>query len=395
MILTYKYRAKPTRAQHAVLDAVLEDQRLLYNAALEERIGCYRLTGKGRTFYDQCVALTEWRREDKTARTTPLCIQRWTLRRLDDAYKAFFRRVKARAGRAGFPRFRNKTRWHSFGFSEMDGLRWDGKRLRWRGLPGGLRVHLHRPMAGELRACVFRRDHKGWSVCFQVLVDDAERRPVATSVGLDIGLSVFAHCSDGAVLPNPRIARRAERELRRRQRALARCKRGSMRRRKVRARVARLHAKIAATRATWLHQQSAALVRRYDLIAAEDLNVSGMIRNPRLARSIADASWSTFLTMVSYKAERAGGTFVTVDPRNTSQRCSVCGELVPKALAVRIHACPHCGLVIDRDWNAARNILAAVVSGGQQNVAQWGKRAAGSLAMRRDTTQRRSIPGAM
>src|SRR5205807_1862914 len=154
------------------------------------------------------------------------------------------------------------------------------------------------------------------------------------------------------VIPNPRVAQRAENELRRRQRALARCKRGSNRRRKVRAQVARLHSKIADTRNTWLHQQSAALIKRADLIAVEDLKVSNMVRHPALARSISDASWSKFVSMLDYKAEKAGGHLVRVDPRNTSQKCSGCGELVPKSLAVRTHTCPSCGLVIDRDHNA-------------------------------------------
>ena len=147
--------------------------------------------------------------------------------------------------------------------------------------------------------------------------------------------------------------------MRRRQRALARCKRGSRNRLKAKERLARLHAKIVNRRTTWLHQHSARIARSYDLIAAEDLNVSGMVENHHLARSISDASWSKFLGFVAYKAEKAGSTMIRVNPKNTSQKCSGCGELVPKSLAVRTHSCPHCGLVIDRDWNAAKNILRA------------------------------------
>src|SRR5262249_1994272 len=153
------------------------------------------------------------------------------------------------------------------------------------------------------------------------------------------------------------IARRAHNELRRRQRALARCKRGSARRRKVRADVARIHAKIANARRTWLHQQSARIVRSYDLIAVEDLNVAGMGRNHFLSRSLSDAAWSTFTGMLAYKAENAGKTFVRVDPKMTSQACSGCGVIVKKGLSDRVHSCPECGLVLDRDHNAALNIL--------------------------------------
>jgi putative transposase len=380
MHLTFKYRLLPTRAQHVVLERVLEDQRQLYNAALQEREACYRKTRNARTYIDQCRSLAEWRKSDADARSTPSNLQRWTLRRVDEAYQAFFRRLRARNGKAGLPRYRGKGRWDSFGFNEAAGLRFDGKRIRFRSVPGGLRVHLHRELPkGKICSCVFRRDGKGWSVCFQIAVGAAEKRKVSASVGIDLGLKVFAYQSDGVIIPNPRVARNAERKMRIRQRALARCKRGSNRRRKVKADLARLHAKIANTRTTWLHQQSARIAYSYDLIVAEDLNVAGMIKNQILARSISDASWGKFLSMLSYKAERAGSTFITVNPKNTSQRCSGCGELVPKSLAVRTHSCPSCGLEIDRDWNAARNILQAVVGLGAANVTRKGERRPGKL----------------
>jgi putative transposase len=205
----------------------------------------------------------------------------------------------------------------------------------------------------------------------QIAVAPAEKRSVSSAVGVDLGLKVFAYCSDDVVIPNPRIARRAEKELRRRQRALARCKRGSNRRHKVRARVAKLHRKTADTRNTWLHQQSSALVRRADLIAVEDLKVCNMVCHPTLARSISDASWSRFVSMLHYKAEKAGSYLIRVDPRNTSQKCSGCGELVPKSLAVRTHACSSCRLVIDRDYNASLNILRAGIGAGALNVIGW------------------------
>jgi len=136
----------------------------------------------------------------------------------------------------------------------------------------------------------------------------------------------------------------------------------------VRALVARLHRKIADARNTWLHQQSAALVKRADLIAVEDLKVSNMVRHPTLARSISDASWSRFVSMLEYKAEKAGAHLIRVDPRNTSQKCSGCGELVLKSLAVRTHSCPSCALAIDRDHNASLNILRAGIGAGALNV---------------------------
>jgi putative transposase len=370
VILTYRYRLLPLKSQHRALERLCGAQRELYNAALEERIDCYRKTGKTRTYIDQCKALTQCRRDLPEMGELPVTLQRWTLKRLDDAFQGFFHRLKARSGKVGFPRFRGKGRWEAFGFAEFCGIRFDGRRLRFAGMPGGLKLHLHRPMPGDpdIRSCVFRRDGRGWHVCLQIAVGVPEKRAVSTALGVDLGLKVFAYCSDNVVIPNPRVAQRAENELRRRQRALARCKRGSNRRRKVRSRVARLHRKIADTRNTWLHQQSAALVKRADLIAVEDLKVSNMIRHTTLARSIADASWSRFVSMLEYKAEKAGAHLIRVDPRNTSQKCSGCGELVLKSLIVRTHSCPSCALVIDRDHNASLNILRAGIGAGALNV---------------------------
>jgi putative transposase len=370
VILTYRYRLLPLKSQHRTLERLCAAQRELYNAALEERIDCYSKTGKTRTYIDQCKALTECRHELSAMGELPVYLQRWTLKRLDDAFQGFFRRIKTRSGKAGFPRFRGKGRWEAFGFSEFSGIKFDGKRLRFAGMPGGLKLHLHRPLPddADIRSCVFRRDGRGWHVCLQIAVAAAEKRAVASAVGVDLGLEVFAWCSDNVVIPNPRIARRAEKELRRRQRALSRCKRASNRRHKVRAKVARLHRKIADTRNTWLHQKSAELVKRADVIVVEDLNVSNMLRHPTLARSILDASWSRFVSMLAYKAEKAGGNLIRVDPRNTSQECSGCHELVPKLLAVRTHACPSCGLVIPRDYNSSLNILRAGIGAWALNV---------------------------
>jgi putative transposase len=373
VILTYRYRLLPLKSQHRALERLMRAQRELYNAALEERIDYYRKTGQTRTYIDQCKALTECRHELSDMGELPVKLQRWTLKRLDDAFQGFFRRIKTRGGKAGFPRFRGNAGWEAFGFSEFSGIRFDSKRLRFAGMPGGLKLHLHRPLPDDpdIRSCVFRRDSRGWQICLQIAVAAAKKRSVSSAVGVDLGLKVFAHCSDNVVIPNPRIAQRAEREMRRRQRALARCIRGSNRRRKVRARVARLHRKSVNTRNSWLHQQSSALVKRADLIAVEDLKVSYMVQHPSLARSISDASWARFVSMLDYKADKAGSYLIRVDPRNTSQKCSGCGALVAKSLAVRTHACPSCGLVIDRDHNASLNILRAGIGAGALNVIGW------------------------
>jgi putative transposase len=381
VILTHRYRLLPLKSQHRALEQLLHSQRELHNAALEERIDCYRKHGKARTYIDQCRELTQCRRELPEMGELRAHLQRWTLKRLDEAFQGFLRRLKARKGKAGFPRFCGKGRWEAFGFNEFSGIRFDGKRLRFAGMPGGLKVHLHRelPEDADIRSCVFCQDASGWFVCLQITVPTPEKRVIASVIGVDLGLGVFAYCSDNVPIPNPRIARRAENELRRRQRALSRCQLGSHRRHKVRAQVASVHRKITNARNSWLHKESAGLVKRADLIVVEDLKVANMIRHPTFARSIADASWSRFVSMLAYKVEKTGGHLTRVDPRNTSQECSRCHKLVPKSLAVRTHQCPSFGLAIHRDYNARLNIRRAGIGARALNVIGCDERAPGNM----------------
>lgn len=379
IILTYKYRLLPTKKQHGELATILESQRILYNAALQERIDCYRKTGKTLTYIDQFRELTELRREAEYA-AVPLRLQRWTLKRLDDAFVGFFRRVKAKGDRAGYPRFRGKGRWQSFGFSEFHGIRLESNRLRFAGL--SLRLHLHRPLPdGKPIGCTLTRDSKGWYVCLLYCVRCEAKPATGRSVGVDMGIKELAVLSTGEAIPNPRVAKKAEKELRRRQRALARCKHGSRRRRKVKTSLMQLHTRIASTRRTGLHQVSARLVREYDLIAIEKLNVKGLAGG-MLAKQVHDAGWSTLKRMLVYKAAWAGRQLIQVDPRNTSQACSGCGDLVPKKLSDRWHCCPSCGLKMDRDENAARNVLRrAVLSPGHLNQSRLAMDDAGNISL--------------
>jgi len=379
VVLTYKYRLLPTKRQHAALAEICESQRILYNAALEERVDCYRKTGKSLSFMIQCKELTELRQNPEYA-VLPIKLQRWTLKRLDDAYGAFFRRMKS-GGKPGFPRFRGKARWQSFGFIEFSGITLRQNRFRFKGLPGSLRVHLHRPLPEcKPLGCTFTRDHKGWNVCLQYRVPAVALAATGQQVGVDVGLKELCVLSSGQAIHNPRHTRRSARELRRRQRALSRCRKGSGRRRKVIAQVTRLHAKIASARRTYLHQVSARLVREHDLIAVEKLNVKGMAAG-MLAKSVHDAAWSKLREMIAYKAAYAGRRFIEVDARNTTQGCSGCGAIVPKELSERRHICPHCSLEMDRDHNAARVILhRAVVRPDPHNVGRWAERAVGIIA---------------
>lgn len=366
-VLTFKYRLLANKRQHRLLTEILESQRQLYNAALESRIDCYRKTGRTLSYIHQCADLTVLRK-DKDYSSLTLNIQRATIKRLDLAFRAFFRRVKKKQN-PGFPRFKGKNWWNSFGFQETDGLTFDGKRLRFKGMSGGIRVHLHRSMPkGKILSCQFWRNKNGWYVCFKKRISSVALQKTGRIIGLDMGLKSLGVLSNGEVILNPRIAARHERELRIRQRHLARCKKGSNGRKKAREAVAEVHTKIRNARQTYLHQISAKLVRDNDIIAIENLNVKGMSRS-WLAKSIHDASWGQLREYLTYKAEKAGRELIAVDPKNTTQACSGCGVIVPKKLSDRWHNCPECGLSLDRDHNAALFILARSGAKASQDKA--------------------------
>lgn len=375
IVRSFKFCLRPTRAQHLALEAICESQRQLYHAALTERIDCYRKTGKSISYFDQCASLTICRRDNADMGALPLSLQRATLKRLDEAFAGFFRRVKTK-GKAGFPRYKGRDWWTSFAFREFSGIRFDGgARLRFKGLPGALRVHLHRPLPpGDILGCSFKRTPKGWHVSLQVRIEATRLPATGKSVGLDVGLTHLATLSTGETIPNLRHTKRMAKALRRRQRALARCKRGSNNRRKAKERVARLHARVANARDTYLHQVAARLVNGHDVIAIENLNVKGLASG-MLAKSVNDAAWAKFRFHMTAKAEGAGRTVVAVNPRNTSQECSTCGAIAKKTLAQRVHSCDKCGLTMDRDHNAALVILhRAVVRPSVVNVAECSKR---------------------
>jgi len=374
-ILTFKVRLLPTKAQHDQLRAALSHTRDLYNASLAERIDCYRRTGKGRSWQDQYRSLTELRADSAWA-VYPVTLQRWPLKQVDLAFAAFFRRVKVSKLKAGFPRFKGRDWFKTFGFSDRSGWAVAGKRLRMKGI-GRIRLHLHRALPSEPIACKVKREGRHWYALLTVEVPCATEHN-GPAIGIDVGISTLAALSTGELIENVRPSRRAESQLRHRSRALARCKHNSRRRRKAKARVAALHSHIARTRDTHLHQITADLTRRFGVIAVEKLNIKGLAGG-MLAKEVNDAAWGRLIAMLRYKAERAGGKLIEVDPRYTSQTCPDCGVIEKKTLSERVHRCP-CGCVLDRDVAAAKVILhRAGIGPGSLNVEQWPERATGKI----------------
>jgi putative transposase len=354
MRFAYKYRLYPTKAQAVFLDGELREACSLYNAAKQERDDAWKTCRKAINYYDQANQLKAMRADGCLTLANFSCCQD-VLRRLDKTYKAFFARVK-RGEKPGFPRYRSSRRYDSITFpSYGDGCRLlDTGKLRVQGA-GHIKVKLHRPVEGTIKTVTIKREAGRWFACFSVERAAVPLPASSAEIGIDVGLESFAVFSDGTEIENPRYYRNAEARLRRCQRKVARRKKGGNRRRKAVRVLQRAHVHVRNQRADFQHKVSRQLVNEYGMIAVEDLNVKGLAGG-MLAKSVHDAGWSMFVTMLSYKAECAGRRVVKVDPRGTSQTC-VCGACVPKSLADRWHSCPACGLSAGRDHVSAQIIL--------------------------------------
>lgn len=343
----------------------------LYNAALQERRDHWKVKGESVGFYTQSKQLPGIKQARPEYAAIDAQVLEGCLKRLHLAFEAFFRRVKS-GENPGYPRFRASSRYDSMTFRQT-GWRLDGKRLTLRGI-GTLKLFLSRPVEGTIKAVILRRDSCGdWLVTFQCDGVPAAIQPATgQAIGIDVGLASFLTTSEGEAIANPRHFREGQRALKVAQRRVARRKRGSGRQRQARRAVARHHRKVQRQRRDFHFKTAHSLVQRYDLIAVEALNVSGLARS-RLAKSVHDAGWGQFIEILTGKAEKAGRQIVAVDPKGTSQRCSGCGSHVPKPLSQRVHACSSCGLTLDRDVNAALNILARAAPSasdtGSQRVA--------------------------
>ena len=259
------------------------------------------------------------------------------------------------------PRFKGRNRYHTFAlkYEAQRHPPLSGDKLKIPGV-GTCRVRLSRPLEGRVKQIRITRRETGWFALLVCEVPKSEPLPkTGRSTGVDVGLKTFATLSDGEPIDNPHTLQKAEAKLKKLHKRLSRKQRGSQRRNKQRRKVALSHLKVARTRRDFLHQTTTQLVREYDTLFVEKLNIRGMVRNRHLAKAIADVSWGTFFTMLREKAESAGRQFEAVNPRYTSQTCSRCGQRQPMPLAVRVFNCESCGHTADRDQNAAENIRMA------------------------------------
>lgn len=352
--ITFKFRLYPTRQQVALFEQTLGFCQELYNAALQERRDAWRINRVTVNLAAQSAQLPDIKEARPELNGVYSQVLQDALRRVDRTFKAFFGRVR-RKTKAGFPRFRSRSRYDSFTYPQH-GFSLQGAHLCLSKI-GKVKIKLHRPVEGKIKTLTLKREAGKWYVCFSV---ERKAKPLpecSAQVGIDVGLSAFATLDDGTEIENPRHYKEAQASLRRAQRKVARRKRGSNRRRKAVLLLQKIHTHVRNQRADFHHKISRWLVNGHQVIAVEDLNVQGMVKNHSLAKSIHDAGWSQFLDFISYKAEDAGRLNPRVNPSGTSQTC-VCGASVPKDLSQRWHRCLSCGLSLPRDHVSALVILA-------------------------------------
>lgn len=362
---SYKYRVYPNRAQTEAMGEHLETHRRLYNAALEERKTSWEEEQKSVRYGEQSAAFKVARGENEFYARLNFSSAQATLRKLNLAFEAFFRRVKA-GETPGYPRFKARSRFRSVCYPCYG----DGCKMRDTAGSGGngrlylqnvgeIKVKLHRPWEGEIKTVTVRREADRWFVVLSCDLGPVDAgKSTNPPVGIDLGLKAFYVTSDGESVGPPRYYRHAQKRLRRLQRTVARREKGSTRWRKACRDVAHLHWRIANKRRDFHHKTALDLVRHYGFIAVEDLNIRGIART-RLAKSTLDVAWGSFLETLSSKAESAGCEVVRVPPHNTTQMCSQCGGIPERKLTLRdrLYSCLHCGHEEDRDLNAAKNIL--------------------------------------
>ncbi len=358
MLKSFRYRLYPSKNQERLLSSTIETCRRFYNDCLAERRGAWQNEQRNIGKYEQLRKVKLLKEENPYARDIHSHILQVVVSDLDKAFKAFFRRARA-GDDPGYPRFKGRNRFDSFGLKEYgNGFRLDGRRLKLSFI-GRIAVRWHRPIEGAIKTLRVIRKAGKWYACFACEVETQPLSPTGKSIGVDVGISSLITTSDGEKVDNPKWYRSEQKRLRVAQRRVSRRKKGGSNRRKAVRQLQRQHERIANRRSDFLNKLVCRLVQENDFIAVESLQVKNMSRNRRLSKSILDSGWSYFRQRLNDKAVEAGRSIVEVNPAHTSKTCSGCGSIFENiTLAVRWVKC-ECGLSLDRDHNAAINILRA------------------------------------
>ena len=354
-MLCYRYRLYPTKTQAKDLTATLDVCRTFYNGLLDERKVGYE-NGHTVTKTEQLRRVKELKAARPEAADIHSHVLQIVAADLDKAFQNFFRRVKS-GETPGYPRYKGRDQFDSFGLKELgNGFKIDGRRLKISGI-GRVAVRWHRAIVGTIKTVRITRRAGKWYACFACECETEALPRTGEVVGIDVGISHLLATSDGEFVENPRWYRAGQKDLRRVQRSVARKKKGGRNRRKTVLQLQRHHERVKNRRQDFLNKVAHRLISRYDALALEDLRIKNMVRNHHLSKSIMDAGWNYLLQRLHSKAESAGRVVQLVNPAYTSKSCSACGAVFENlTLSGRWVDCA-CGLSLDRDHNAAVNIL--------------------------------------
>ena len=317
--------------------------------ALEDRINCYQRTGKSLSYYDQA----RWLKELDVNIYSQVVQD--VLKRLDRAYRNFFRRVKS-GEKPGFPRFQGYNRYDSFTYTQSGFKIIDNRHVKLSKI-GTIGFIQHRIIDGIIKICTIKKYNNKWFINFTCETNEVEKVDINNYIGIDLGLTTLATLSDGTKIENPRILNLYINRIKDLQRKLSLKQKGSHNYKKLKLKIARIYQKLVNVRNDHSHKLSRNLVDKYDLIVLEDLNIKQMVKSNYLSRSIHDVSWNKLVSFIKYKADYAGKYIELINPFNTSKQCSNCGNIKELTLSDRIYKCDKCNLILDRDLNAAINIL--------------------------------------
>jgi putative transposase len=352
----FVYRLYPTKTQERSLEQMRETCRRWYNTCLAERKVAYEQDKKTVSKVEQLRKVKEQKAVNPFAAKVHSHVLQNVIADLDKAFRAFFRRVKS-GETPGYPRFKGRNRWKGFGFKEYgNGFKIDGRRLKMFGI-GRVAVRWHRPLEGTIKTLRITKKAGNWYACFACEVDAVPMPPTNHEVGIDVGINSLFTTSEGKHVENPRWYRNEQRKLRILQRRVARRKLKGSNRKKAVLQLQKQHERIANRRKDFINKLVVQLVNQYDRIALENLKITNMVKNRRLAKSILDAGWGYLVQHLTNKAESAGRAVTLVNPAYTSKSCSCCGVVFEHlSLSDRWINC-ECGLSMDSDENAAVNIL--------------------------------------
>jgi len=348
---TYKYRIYPTKKQENEIDLQIEKSRLLYNKLLYLKKDVYRNEGVS-------LSRKDLYKRVKGNKEMHSQVSQNVADRIDKAYKNFFARIKRGERKKGFPRFKKYMSYNSITLPQIANPDNIGRKTYFPKI-GWLNVKYHRAIQGIPKTITIKKFKSG-KYFVAVCCDNAPKESIKNSggkVGIDLGLNHFIATSDGEFFNHPKPMRLLSEKRKMLARNFSKTKKRSNNRSKARVKLARIDEQIVNTRNDFGWKTCLTLIKKYKIIYVENLSVRNMLKNQYLTKAITDVSWTDFINKLSFKAESARGKVVKVNPKNTSQKCSRCRKIVKKTLAVRMHRCSHCGLEMDRDINAAQNIL--------------------------------------